>query len=141
MAHAANALLLQYVLHEPPLQHALPIVGAIHEMDHTQIHVIGVEACQQVLKGLLDFGNGTDTEIAAVLPGRAKVALQDPFLPILPNGITQVGADVGLGHEAVQNIHAAKTAGIHHSGHVLGGASLQPLTAQADLADPKAGIS
>jgi hypothetical protein len=110
-------------------------------MDHAQIHVVGVEAGQKILEGLLDGGNVADAEVAAVAPGRAKMALDDPLLPFPFDGVAQVRADVRLGHEAVQHIDALLACGVHY-GEDLGIAlSLQPLAADGDLADAETGFS
>ena len=71
----------------------------------------------------------------------AKMALDDPLLSLTLDGVAQIGADVRLGHEAVQHIDPRPTAGVHH-GEDLGLAlSLQPLAAQSDLADLQSCIS
>ena len=141
VSDAAQPLLLDDVVHKAAVQHRVPVVGAIHEMDHAEVDIVGMETGQKILKGLLDGGDVTHAEVTAVPPCRAQMSLNDPLFPILADGVSHKGADVGLGHEAVQHVDARLTGGVYHRKDLLLALALQPLTAKRDLTDGQACIS
>ena len=113
----------------------------VHKVDHADVHIVGVQPGEEVLKEPLAVVQIPGAAVLAVLPGRADVPLENHLLPAAFQGCTQVGAYVGLGHEDVQNIDALLHSLVHYGVDGLGVLTLQILAAQANLADLKAGAS
>ena len=132
---------LPHILHEFPADNPVEFLRRIDKVDHPQIYVIRLQPRQQILKSRLYFRQIPRPHILPVLPSGTDVALNDPFLPPSFDGQTDIRADVRFRHPAVQNVDPFLFTGLNDLPYLLRVVALQPLPAQADLADPQAGLS
>ncbi len=110
-------------------------------MDHPQIHMIRLQARKQIFKSRLYLIQLSCFYILAVLPGGTDMSLDDPFLPPSLQRKPDIGADIRLGHPAVQNIDPFFFTGIDHLFYLFRVMPLQPLCPQTDLAHLKSRFS
>ena len=80
--------------------------------------------------------------VLAVLPDGADVTLKDDIgIGAFGEGEADVGTDVGLGHEDVEDVDAGVDSGEDDGADVLGGLALQVFAAETDGRYGKAGAA
>ena len=134
MTDHALFLLLFDVGQKFSLHDAVKFRLLIHEMNHSEIDIIGLKACKQIGKGFLHLIHISGAHILAVLPGGAEVSLDDPFFPSSLQGVSDIGTDIGFGHPAVQNIDSKAFAAVDDRFYLFRIVPFQPLRAEPDLA-------
>ena len=136
VSDGARLLEFLHVAPERPGHDLLELLDLVHVMDHAEVHVVGMEARQQVLEGGLDLIEVARAYVLLALPRGAKVPLNGPAVSTaeLPERVAQVGAARGVGHPAVEYVDARVLAGARDSERFLERA-VHPFAAKADLAD------
>ena len=141
MPDGARIAQLAHVADEGAAVHDLPeLVHAVHVMDHAEVHVVGMEAREQVLEGGPHVLHLARAHVLAVLPCRAEMPLDHPAVAgtHLREGVAQVRAARGVGHPAVEDVHARRVRPLEHRAGLLD-RLVHPLAAEADLAHRDAG--
>ena len=128
-------LLLQHIPQEGAVYNCLPVLRRVHKMDHPQIDVIGLQSCQQVLKGRHHLLHIPGPDILPILPCGSKMPLNDPFLPAALQCFANIRAHIGFAHPAVQNIDPLSFARINDRAALLLVMPLQPLCSQSNFTD------
>ena len=117
--------------------HRLPVLQRIHIMNHADLHPVGFQAGQQVLKPRAHLVDVPGALILFILPDRAQVRLQHKFLPPPPQGTPQLCAHLGVGGVQVNAVYPRCFHLVHQGVHLGRAFPHKALAAHTDLAYPQ----
>ena len=138
-----DALFMQLmdVLDEFRVHARVPVALQIHVVNHAQVDVAAADARQQILEGGLHILHVPGAHVLAVLPGRADVALHKPLVPARRNRLSDDVPGLRVGHPAIDDVDSLLVGVADQIDGVLHIVPLQPLPAEAHLADHEAGLA
>ena len=108
---------------------------AVNKVDHAQINVICLHSCKKITESFIHLVQLSGTFILTVLPGGTNVSLNDPFVPAVFDGISDIGADIWLGHPAVQDVDALFLTDVNDLFYLFCVVAFQPFASETDLTD------
>ncbi len=141
VADDAPLFLPLYIGQKLPFHHLAELLLAVHKVNHAQVDVVRLQPGEQILEGLLHLGHLPGADILPLLPGGAKMPLDNPLLPVALDGVANFGAHLWVGHPAVQDVDAIAFAPLDDGRDLFLVVALQPLGAQAYLTDLQAGAA
>ena len=140
MPDSARPKKLAHVCHERPRHDLFEFERLVDVMDHADVHIVRMEACEQIFERRLHLAHVARAHVLPVLPGRTDMPLDDPTLAVSFERIAQIRTSRRIRHPAVKEINAARFAAFHDRACLLQRA-VHPFAAEANLAYLQAGLS
>ena len=118
MPDLASGQKLAHVGDEGAVHDGTELVAGVHVVDHAQLHVVGVQAREQILEGRAHLIQLAGAHVLAVLPGTADVPLDDPLIARRLKRLAEGRAHRRVAHPAVHDVHAGRRAPGGHGVHL-----------------------
>ena len=135
MADAAGGQQLLDVAVELAAHERFELGDLVDIVDHAQVDVVGTQTLELVIERRANLLEIARAHVLAVLPRAANMPLDDPAITLGLEGFSKRASNGGVGHPAVDYVHAGVMGVLQQFAHLVVGHAADPLRAEPDDAD------